>query len=239
VLQQFLEQGPAYGPYATQEVRWRGNNAWDLADNLRGVELALRTGNGHRGGAYGNGIWPGADPVEAGVHLASVSLHERLRALGIAHVWDDYGPGAHSVPYWNRDLRLSLPLLMRTFRHPPTRPRLVSMRAIEPSYSVYGWDVRLRRRALEFSRLSGASRSGFQLTGSGSAIVRTPGIYPASSRQLVVAGGRRRLLRADGHGRLRIALRLGRANHFQQFSPEETANPSRFHRVTVTVRPAG
>ena len=143
VLQQFLEQGPAYGPYATQEVRWRGNNAWDLADNLRGVELALRTGNGQRGGAYGNGIWPGDDPVEAGVHLASVSLHERLLGLGIPHVWDDYGPGAHSVPYWNRDLRLSLPLLMRTFRNPPARPRLVSLRAIEPRYSVYGWDVRL------------------------------------------------------------------------------------------------
>jgi S-formylglutathione hydrolase FrmB len=239
VLQQFLEQGPAYGPYATQEVRWRGNNAWDLAENLGGVELALRTGNGQSGGPYGNGIWPGADPVEAGVHLASVSLHERLRRLGIAHVWDDYGPGAHSVPYWKRDLRLSLPLLMRTFRHPPARPRLVSLRAIESRYSVYGWDVRLRRRGLEFSRLSGAGRRGFQLTGSGSAVVRTPGFYAPRSRHRVVAGGRRLLLRADQDGRLRIPLRLGPANRFQQFSPEEKANPSRFYRVAVTVKPAG
>ena len=61
----------------------------------------------------------------------------------------------------------------------------------------------------------------------------------ARARHLVVAGGRRLLLRADRDGRLRIALRLGHANRFQQLSPEEKANPSRFHRVTVTVKPAG
>ena len=83
-----------------------------------------------------------------------------------------------------------------------------------------------------------AGRRGFQLTGSGSAIVLTPGFYAARSRHVVVAGGRRLLLRADRHGRLRIALRLGRANRFQQFSPEENANPSRFHRVSVTVKQA-
>jgi hypothetical protein len=136
-------------------------------------------------------------------------------------------------------LLLSLPPLMRTFRHPPARPRLVSLRAIEPRYSVHGWNVRLRRRAHEFSRLSGASRGGFKLTGSGSAVVRTPGFYATRSRHLVVVGGRRQLLRADQDGRLRIALRLGPANRFQQFSPEEKANPSRFHRVSVTVKPAG
>jgi esterase/lipase superfamily enzyme len=238
VLAQFLEQGPAYGPYATQEARWRGNNAWDLADNLRGLDLALRTGNGLRGGPYGNGPWPGIDPIEAGVHLANDSLHARLRQLGIAHVWDDYGPGGHTVPYWNRDLRLSLPALMRTFGHPPARPRLVSLRAIEPHYGVYGWDVRLRRRALEFSRLSRASRTGFQLTGSGTAVVRTPAFYHPGAAYEVVARRRRTTLRADARGRLRIAVGLGRANRFQEFTPEERATPSRFHRVTVSVRPA-
>jgi hypothetical protein len=54
-----------------------------------------------------------------------------------------------------------------------------------------------------------------------------------------VAAGRRLLLRADQGGRLRIPLRLGPANRFQQFSPEEKANRSRFYRVAVTVKPAG
>ena len=239
VLAPFLEQGPVNGPYATQEVRWRGNNAWDLADNLRGLDLALRTGNGEPGGRYGNGVWPnGLDVVEVGCHLANVSLHRRLRQLGLAHIWDDYGPGAHTVPYWNRDLRLSLPVLMRTFRDPPARPRLVSLRAIEPSYSVYGWDVRLRRRVLEFSRLSRAGRAGFQLTGSGSAVVHTPGFYRPGAPYVIVARGRRTLLRAGSMGRLRISFEIGPDNRFQQFTPEERATPSRFHRVTVRVRPA-
>jgi S-formylglutathione hydrolase FrmB len=244
VLAPALGAGPHLGPYETQEVRWRGNNAWDLAENLRGVALALRTGNGYAGGPYGgNDIWPGGvDPVEGGVHVANVSLHDRLKALRIRHIWDDYGPGAHTVPYWSRDLRLSLPVLMRIFRHPPPRPRLVSLRAIEPRYSVYGWDVRLRRKALEFSRLSGAGKAGFQLTGSGSATVRTPALYDADTSYAITTRGsggtRRTTVTADRRGRLSIALRLGPANRFQQFTPEERQTPSRFHRVTVTVRPA-
>jgi S-formylglutathione hydrolase FrmB len=238
VLQQFLEQGPAYGPYATQEVRWRGNNAWDLADNLRGVELALRTGNGQRGGAYGNGIWPGDDPVEAGVHLASVSLHERLLGLGIPHVWDDYGPGTHSTPYWIADLRRSVPEIMATFRHPPRAPARVTFKAAEPRYEAYAWHVTVRRPVLEFSELSGAWSGGFTLTGSGSATVTTPPrLYRPSSRHLVtVAGGARRTLAADRRGRLHISLTLGPPNRFQEYTPEEKASPSRFYRKTVRVR---
>jgi diacylglycerol O-acyltransferase / trehalose O-mycolyltransferase len=28
-------------------------------------------------------------------------------------VWDDYGPGTHDWPYWRRDLRETLPDLVR------------------------------------------------------------------------------------------------------------------------------
>ena len=28
----------------------------------------------------------------------SLSLHQRLGALGIDHTWDDYGPGTHTGP---------------------------------------------------------------------------------------------------------------------------------------------
>jgi S-formylglutathione hydrolase FrmB len=242
VLAPVLEQGPARGPYATQEVRWRGGNAWDLAENLRGLRLALRTGNGSPGGPLGDGPWPnGLDPIEAGVHLANESLHRRLRQLRIPHIWDDYGPGGHTVPYWNRDLRLSLPVLMRTFANPPPRPRLVHLRATEPRYSVYGWKVRLRRRVLEFSELARAHRGGFQLTGSGTATVRTPRLYEPAARYRVVmrrrGAARRTFVRADRRGRLTIRLTLGRDNRFQQYTPEEKQNPSRFHRVAVAVRP--
>jgi hypothetical protein len=35
-----------------------------------------------------------------------------LLSLGVAHVWNDYGPGTHSWPYWQRDLSEAMPSLM-------------------------------------------------------------------------------------------------------------------------------
>jgi diacylglycerol O-acyltransferase / trehalose O-mycolyltransferase len=43
----------------------------------------------------------------------NVRMHRRLAALGVRHVWDDYGAGTHDWPYWRRDLRETLPDLMR------------------------------------------------------------------------------------------------------------------------------
>ena len=51
--------------------------------------------------------------LERFLHRGNVRLHRRLRALGIRHVWDDYGPGTHDWPYWRRDLRETLPGLVR------------------------------------------------------------------------------------------------------------------------------
>ena len=95
-----------YGPFATQELRWRARNPVDLAGNLRGLALTIRGGNGQPGGPLGG---TQLDPVELVTHQAETALHERLDRLGIAHVWEDYGPGNHTWPYWRRDLRQTLP----------------------------------------------------------------------------------------------------------------------------------
>jgi S-formylglutathione hydrolase FrmB len=79
-----------FGPRATQEIRWRARNPWDLAVNLRGLRLVVRTGDG----AATNDI------VETVVHQMNVSFHDRLNRFGIDHVWDDYGAGTHTWPYW-------------------------------------------------------------------------------------------------------------------------------------------
>ena len=53
-----------YGPLATQEIRWRGNNPVDLAANLRG----LRPGAADGQRAAGRPRSAAATPIEQVVH---------------------------------------------------------------------------------------------------------------------------------------------------------------------------
>jgi diacylglycerol O-acyltransferase / trehalose O-mycolyltransferase len=113
----------AWGPRSGNAARWRAHLPISLAGRLRSLELLeLRTGNGEPGpldkSATRSGC--GACGVERFLYPANVRLHERLRRLGIAHVWDDYGPGTHDWPYWRRDLRETLPRMVRVLA-PPRR----------------------------------------------------------------------------------------------------------------------
>jgi S-formylglutathione hydrolase FrmB len=211
--------GSLWGPWPAQELRWRAHNPFDLAENLRGLALTLRTGNGEPGGPFGGA--PNVDIVEAAVAAQGLRVHERLVALHIPHVWDPYGPGQHLWPYWNRGLRQSLPALMARFRKAPKPPSKVTFTAAEPAYSVYGWTVSVKRSALEFSRLANAGRRGFTLSGSGTATVTTPAVYARGSSYAVRAGGSARRIKANARGRLRIAVPLGRG------------------KTRVTIAPAG
>jgi hypothetical protein len=206
-----------WGPHDTQEIRWRGHNPWDLARNLRGLELTIRTGNGQPGGPYGGG-----DPIEAGVHAMSVSMHQKLERFGIPHVWDDYGPGGHAWPYWKRDLRETLPDLLATFRHPPSRPTHFSFTAAEPTYEDYGWRVAVHRKAMEWSHLHVSGRRGFRLSGSGVGLVRTAAIFRPGSRHLLAtrcpSGRTHAVKRAGAKGSLRMRLPLGPANPDQEYT---------------------
>jgi S-formylglutathione hydrolase FrmB len=88
----------------------------DLAARLRSLRLIeLRTGDGRPGplDRRGTPARCGACEIERFLRPMNVRMHRRLAALGIRHVWDDYGPGTHDWPYWRRDLRETLPGLMR------------------------------------------------------------------------------------------------------------------------------
>jgi S-formylglutathione hydrolase FrmB len=222
-----------WGPRQTEEVRWRAHNPWDLAANLRGLNLTIRTGNGQPGGPYGGG-----DPVEAYVHQASVDLHERLGQLGIKHVWQDYGPGGHAWPYWQRDLKLTLPTLMATFRKPPRTPSPFTFSAVEPSYRAYGWQVSVHRPALEFSTLKNARRSGFTLMGSGTGTVVTPGLFRKNSAHTVTVGKTSHTVHADGRGRLHLTVPLGPANQFQEYTTAAQLAGVKVFSTTVRIGPA-
>jgi S-formylglutathione hydrolase FrmB len=103
-----------FGDPILNAPNWQAHNPWNLAPNLRGMTIDVDTGNGQPGPYDANG--PPFDPVEEQVHEMSVSLHQRLVALGIPHDWDDYGPGTHSWPYWQMDLRQALPSIIDTLR---------------------------------------------------------------------------------------------------------------------------
>ena len=99
---------------------------------------------------------------------------------------------------------------MRRFDTPVGAPRSVTYTSIEPSYSVFGWRVALRRPKVEFSALRRADKHGFSFTGSGRARITTPARYRPRARyriRIARAGATvRRRIATDRAGRLRIAL---------------------------------
>jgi S-formylglutathione hydrolase FrmB len=209
-----------YGPRQTEEVRWRGHNSWDIAENLRGAFIQMDTGDGGAGGPGGDT----GDPVEADVYQQSVALHRKLDELGIPHIWDYYGAGGHAWYYWNRDLSQFLPRLMALYAAggQPT-PKRFDYRTIEPTYDVYGWHVQIDRPALEFSKLGHAGRSGFALSGSGKALVTTAHYWKPGTPLKVTIGDRTQQLAADDKGRLTLSLDLGPGNPYQEYTPQAQA----------------
>jgi S-formylglutathione hydrolase FrmB len=214
--------GAVVGHRATEEVRWRGHNPWDLAENLRGMFLQLDTGNGMPGGPGGDT----GDPIEAGVHEMMTNLHTRLDELDIPHLWNDYGAGGHAWFYWRRDLTELLPRLMERFANPVDPPSPLTYTSIDPSYEAWGWQVAIDRPALEFSRLVDASADGFQLVGSGAARVTTAPLFEPRAAVTVhvddADGVRDIAVLADGDGALLVPVSLGPGNPQQQLSPQGT-----------------
>jgi S-formylglutathione hydrolase FrmB len=140
-------RGDIFGDHNVDELVWRAHNPVDLAPNLATVRVELRTGNGDKGGPFGDGVE--GDTQEIGVSQATANLHRRLDELGIDHVYDDYGAGAHTWPYWDAALEATLPGVLDHATRPTTRrPSVVRHLAYEPSFSVWGHDVRIDRDGL-------------------------------------------------------------------------------------------
>jgi S-formylglutathione hydrolase FrmB len=108
--------GDQFGNRLLNAPNWEAHDPYVQAANLRGMTVEIDTGNGSPGPLDSNQYT--FDPVEQQVHEMSVQLHQRLLALGIPHIWDDYGPGTHSWPYWQRDLSQALPSLLGSLSTP-------------------------------------------------------------------------------------------------------------------------
>ncbi|MEO8274403.1 MAG: alpha/beta hydrolase family protein [Chloroflexota bacterium] len=99
-----------WGDPAAQSDVWQAHNPIDLAEALRGTPLFISWGNGAQGPLDPD---PVTDTDEAFRALSNQAFVQRLEDLGIPATVDDYGPGTHTWPYFERELHRSLPLLLQ------------------------------------------------------------------------------------------------------------------------------
>ena len=223
-----------FGPRLTQAIRWRAHNPWDLADNLRGLDLQILSHTGLAGSNH-----PGFDATEYFVYNMSRSLHERLDALAVPHTWGDYGPGGHNFAAARVALVDALAHLRTALGSLPPPPKRFSHVAAEPHFAVYGWDFYADPgRALEFLQVTNASKRGVTLTGSGTETVTTAAYFKRKQPVDVTIGGVAQRLRADRQGRLTFSVELGAPHSYQQYTgPAVGAGqnaPGYFTQQTVT-----
>src|SRR5205807_3009601 len=134
-------------------------------------------GNGQDGPYDMPGSLGGANGIEELINYDNQDFQARIQSLQIPALFDPYGPGTHSWPYWTRDLRWSIGAIMANFADPAPAPAAITYTSADDAYSVYRWSVTTHRTAREFSTLENASKRGFALAGSGSATVVTPPVY--------------------------------------------------------------
>lgn len=95
-----------WGDPRTDRRGWAAHDPTELASRLRGTRLFVASGNGQRAGGGRR------DPIETTVNGESRAFVARLRHLRIPVRADFYAPGVHDWPYWERELKRSLPLLV-------------------------------------------------------------------------------------------------------------------------------
>ena len=203
-----------FGPRATEELNWQAHDPGTLVTNLRGMQIALWTGDGNPGPLDPPGpVDPGASSIETITFGATQLFDGYLNEVGIRHAYHYYGPGTHTFPYWARDLEEYVPTMMRRFRHAPRRPRSIEYRSTDDDFEQWGWEVGLRRADPGFTDLGHARARGFDLTGSGDATVRTPAVYrPGIRVRMTVRGATGTSTKEEtvgGSRRLRIMVPLG------------------------------
>jgi alpha-glucoside transport system permease protein len=101
---------------------WAAHNPYDLAPRLREVGLFVSVGNGQPGPLDGPATNGQLQQIEQALYPQNLAFVERLRQLGIPVRFDNYGPGIHNWPYWQRELHRSLPMLLAALQRPATAP---------------------------------------------------------------------------------------------------------------------
>ena len=200
------------GNPATDLVNWQGHDPATLITNLRGMSIDLWTGMGVDG-PYDPTPNPAGSAIEALVYGSTQHFYQHLVDESIPAYYDNYVYGTHSFPYWARDLRAYVPMMMADFAQ-PKHPDAISYMSIDRQWSQWGYNVSMARGAeQQFTSLADGTLHGFIFSGSGTATVTTPPQYrPGSTLTVQVAGPggtTTEHLTASPAGRLTIQLALG------------------------------
>ncbi len=145
--------------------------------------------------------------------MAQPNHRRHLRQAKIPFHDNDYGHGTHTWPYWARDLRTSIKVLMKRFHHPAPRPATIDDKSVSQSWSQWSWRVRIKRKARqEFSELSRANVHGFRIEGSCTATTETPELLaPASYYKVRIGSGRTKTLTTNLFGQLKVVVPVGKS----------------------------
>jgi S-formylglutathione hydrolase FrmB len=232
--------GTFFGNSATNGINYAAHDPATLAENLRSTRMYMYWGNGNDGPYDQPGSNSAANGIEKLIWADNNYFQARLDSLGIPADFDDYGNGTHSWPYWERDLRWSIGQIMFDFAHPAPPPSQFTYTSADKAYHVYGWRVMTHRKAREFSTLADAGRRGFDLSGSGSATVVTPGVYRWGQRYSVhIFGDRTRartiILRAARNGTLTLNITLGPSNPYKEDTPQAQKQGTKVYTTTVSI----
>ena len=103
------EPNDIWGDPEADRAIWAQHDPTALAPRLKGTRLFVSSGDGRPGP-----LAPNAQPdtvIEPTVERESRAFTRRLERARIPVRTDFYGPGTHDWPYWERELRRSLPTL--------------------------------------------------------------------------------------------------------------------------------
>jgi hypothetical protein len=200
-----------------RQILYRGISVDETVTNAVGTGLTTLVSNGD-GCMDGTGYC--AQPTttyntEAGMRRANDPVATRWVEQGVPFSYmtfhgQHYYPDVLTYPLWH------LPLLTAGFATAPPAPEVVSYKAIDPAFDVWGYSVRVSRPNVEFLCLNGARTDGtdFTLSGTGTVTVRTPAAFRPGERHRVrttLPDGSEttQRLTADAAGRLTVTVPLG------------------------------
>jgi S-formylglutathione hydrolase FrmB len=202
-------------------IVWHDNSAIDLAGNMRGLRIFVRSGDGTPG-PFDTEPIPSRQQTERAAFAAAQLFVGALRREGIGGFDAEFYPGTHHHPYWQRELPEFMAWLRAQLRRPVSTPREFEVENGRTDFTAWGWRFRAHRRVREevYLRVKGGSVTA---TGSGKLDVLTPPRYRRGARYEVRIGGKPRLIRADRHGRLAFRIALGPSHTRQQTRFDDAA----------------